>query len=69
MFVFKVDFNLALTATLAASAPSAALTTLFATKFDKDISTASILVTISTLLSIITIPLMVALMQFLFSFS
>lgn len=68
MFVFKVDFSLALTATLAASAPSAALTTLFATKFNKDISTASILVTISTLLSIITIPLMVALMQFLFSF-
>ena len=48
---------------IATSAPAAATTTMFSTKFDRDTSLSVGLVSATTLLSIITMPLVVALAQ------
>ena len=48
---------------IAASAPVAASTTMFATKYDCDTGLSVNLVSLSTLLSLITMPLIVALAQ------
>lgn len=49
----------------AASAPVAAATSMFATRFENDIPLSVNLVTFSTILSIVTMPLIVALAQYL----
>lgn len=51
---------------VSASAPIAAASTMFATRFNNDSVTASNLVAITTILSIITMPVIVAFAQFLF---
>ena len=48
---------------IAASAPSAAATTMFAAKFGQDTTLSVNLVSLSTLLSVITMPLVVGLAQ------
>ncbi len=48
-----------------ASAPTAAATSMFATKFDNDVILSVNLVTVSTVFSIITMPIIVALAQYL----
>ncbi len=48
---------------IAASAPAAAATTMFAAKFDNDAELSVNLVTLSTLLSVITMPLIVGFAQ------
>ena len=48
-----------------ASAPTAAATSMFATKFDNDVILSVNLVTVSTVFSIITMPVIVALAQYL----
>jgi len=51
--------------TIAASAPTAAATTMFAAKFGGDTELSVNIVSLSTLLSVITMPLIVSLAQFL----
>lgn len=48
---------------IATSAPSAATTTMFATKYDRDISLSVSLVSVTTLISIISMPIIVAIAQ------
>lgn len=48
---------------IATSAPSAATTTMFATKYDRDISLSVSLVSVTTLISIISMPVIVAIAQ------
>ena len=50
---------------VAASAPVAAASTMFATKFDQDVELSVNLVSISTLFSIVTMPLIVSVAQML----
>ncbi len=52
-------------ATIATSAPVAAVTTMFATKHDRAVSLSVNMVSLSTLLSVITMPLIVGLAQML----
>ncbi|MCQ2513882.1 MAG: AEC family transporter [Ruminococcus sp.] len=63
MHLFKVDTTIMITCIIASSAPAAATTTMFATKFNRDIELSVSLVSASTLLSIATMPIMVALAQ------
>lgn len=58
-----IENTLAVSCIIAASAPCAALTTIFSEKFNKDTTLSVRLVSISTLLSIFTMPLFVALAQ------
>lgn len=51
--------------TIAASAPTAAATTMFASKFGGDTELSVNIVSLSTLLSVVTMPLIVSLSQFL----
>ena len=51
--------------TICASAPTAAITTMFSTKFSRDTSLSVTIVSLTTLLSIITMPLIVTLAQYL----
>lgn len=51
--------------TICASAPTAAITTMFSTKFSRDTSLSVTLVSLTTVLSIITMPLIVTLAQYL----
>ena len=48
---------------IATCAPAAAMTTMFASKFDRDAELASRIVSISTLLSIITMPVIISFSQ------
>lgn len=58
-----IENNIAVSCIVASSAPCAALTTVFSAKFNKDTALSVKLVSVSTLLSIITMPLFVALAQ------
>ena len=58
-----VDTVVAIVCTLASSAPTAAITAMFATRFKRDAQLGAQIVSLSTLFSLITIPLMVALVQ------
>ena len=57
-YIFSISDILLACCILPASAPSAAITTMLASKYDADTALASRLVSITTILSIITIPLM-----------
>ena len=57
--------TLPLALTICASAPTAAITTMFSTKFSRDTALSVRLVSVTTLLSIISMPLIVTLAQYL----
>jgi len=61
MLIFGVKGDIAIACTIAASAPVAATTTMFCENFDGDTTLSAALVSITTIISIITMPLVVAL--------
>ena len=63
MYLCGMRGSMLVASVIATSAPSAATTTMFATKFDRDVTLSVSLVSTTTLFSIITMPLMVALSQ------
>ncbi len=63
MRLFSVDSDILISCTVAASAPVAAMTTMFSTKFGRDTQLSVGLVSITTLLSILTMPVIIALAQ------
>lgn len=63
MTLFKVDDTILVTCIIAGSAPTAATTTMFAAKYNRDIELSVSVVAATTLVSIITMPLVVALAQ------
>ena len=65
MLPFHVPTTVAVVCAIASSAPTAAATAMFATKYDKDAQLGAQMVSISTLFSLITIPLMVTVTQLL----
>ena len=64
MYLCGMRGSMLVASVIATSAPSAATTTMFATKFDRDVTLSVSLVSTTTLFSIITMPLMVALSQY-----
>lgn len=65
MFVFQIRGVVLVACVIAAAAPVAAATTMFAAKFDRDTSLSVNLVSLSTLFSLVTMPLIVGLAQVL----
>ena len=65
-FRHQLDRNLMLATVVAASAPVAAMVSMFAAKFDRDVDVAVGMVSGTTLLSILTMPAVIALAMFLF---
>lgn len=63
MMLCGIRGTVLITCVIAASAPAAAATTMFAAKFDNDAKLSVRLVTLSTLLSVITMPLIVGFAQ------
>ena len=63
MYFAKIDLTVAVVCTIAAAAPTAANTAMFATLYDKDAELGAQLMSVSTLLSLITLPLLVALAE------
>ena len=57
----RLDRNMTIAYVIACSAPTAATTTMFAAKFERDVSLSVSVVAASTLISIITMPLVVSL--------
>lgn len=66
LYIFGVRGIIPVSVIVSASAPIAAATTMFSTRFENDSVSASNLVAITTLMSIITMPTIVALAQSLF---
>lgn len=60
LLCFGISGDIAIACTIAASAPVAAATTMFSEKFDGDTTLSATFVSITTILSIITMPLVVA---------
>lgn len=65
MILFGVRNELLVVCTIAASAPAAAMTTMFSTKFNRDTKLSAELVALSTLISMITMPIIIAFAQYL----
>lgn len=63
MRLFNVDSDILISCTVASSAPVAAMTTMFSTKFGRDTQLSVGLVSITTLASIVTMPVIIALAQ------
>ncbi len=63
MMLCGIRGNILLTCVISASAPAAAATTMFAAKFDNDAELSVKLVSLSTLVSVITMPLIVGFAQ------
>lgn len=66
LFVMKwigVDSTILVTCIIAASAPTAATTTMFSAKFNRDVEASVSIVAATTIVSIITMPVIVALAQ------
>lgn len=63
LYLCGVKGNMLVATIIATSAPSAATTTMFATKYDRDVSLSVSLVSATTLVSIVTMPMIVALAQ------
>ncbi len=63
MYFAKVDPVVAVVCTIAAAAPTAANTAMFATLYNKDAELGARLMSVSTLLSLLTLPLLVALSE------
>ncbi len=65
MYLCGIRGDVLVSMVIAASAPVAAATTMFATKFEADISLSVNMVSLSTICSVVTMPLIVALTQML----
>ena len=65
MYLFQIRGVVLVACVIAAAAPIAAATTMFAAKFDRDTSLSVNLVSLSTLFSLATMPLIVGLAQLL----
>ena len=63
MWLLKVDSTIMIACVIASSAPTAATTTMFAAKYDRDVELSVSIVASTTLVSIITMPIIVALAQ------
>lgn len=63
MKLFGVEADILTACTVASSAPVAATTTMFATKFERDTHLSVGLVSVTTLVSIVTMPVIIALAQ------
>lgn len=63
MYILHIRGVILVACVIAASAPVAAATTMFATKFDRDTALSVNMVSLSTLFSLITMPLIVGLAQ------
>lgn len=63
---FHIDTTVAVVSAIAGSAPVAATTAMFATKFKQDAQLAAQMVSVSTLFSLVTIPLIVTIAQLVF---
>lgn len=61
MLKSRVDSNVLLALMIAAAAPTAAMVSMFAAKFERDIATSVALVSASTALSVFTMPLVITL--------
>lgn len=60
MILLKVDSTIMVACTIAACAPTAATTTMFATKFNRDVELSVGLVASTTIISVVTMPLIIA---------
>lgn len=65
MKLFNLDSTIIIACIIASSAPVAATTTMFADKFNRDVELSVSLVAASTLLSIVTMPLVIELAQYI----
>lgn len=63
LLLFNIDKSVLIACLIAISAPTAAIATMFSAKYNQDTELSVNIVSISTLLSIITMPLIVALSQ------
>ena len=63
MYLLKVDNTILVACVIAEAAPMAAITTMFSAKYDKATGLSVDLVSISTILSLITLPLVISLAQ------
>ena len=61
--LFRADSELIISSAIVASAPVATMTTMFASKFEQDVELSVNLVALSTMLSMVTMPVIVALAQ------
>jgi len=61
LYICGISGDVAVACTIAASAPVAAATTMFSDKFDGDTTLSATIVSLTTIISIITMPLVVAL--------
>ncbi len=64
LYVAGMRGELLVSCILSASAPSAALVTMFAVRYKQDTQAASSMISMSTLLSLITLPLIIGLVQY-----
>ena len=68
LFVMKwlsIDSTILVTCIIAASAPTAATTTMFSAKFDRDVDTSVSVVAATTIVSIVTMPAVIGLAQWI----
>ena len=63
---FNLDSTMAIALTASASAPVAAMDTMFAAKYGRDVGVSVGLVAVTTILSIVTMPMLVGLAMWLF---
>ena len=61
LYLFGITGEIMIACTIAASSPVAAATTMFSEKFSQDTALSAVMVSVSTVLSIITMPIIVAL--------
>lgn len=64
MYIFGIRGDLLVSLVISCAAPTAAVTTMFSAKFNKDTSLSVNMVSISTILSLITMPCIVTLAQY-----
>ena len=65
MYLFGIRGNMLISTMISCSAPMAALTTMFAAKFNKDVELSVNAVSLSTLLSLFTMPLLITLTEYI----
>ena len=64
-FLLRVEESVATSCIIACSAPSAALSGMLAQKFGRDTEVPAGMITFTTMVSVLTMPVMIALAQFL----
>jgi len=62
--ILRIDMVIAVACIIAASAPAAALTTMFSAKYQRDVKLSVSIVSVSTLLSVLTMPIIVGMVQY-----